>query len=169
MNQSFVGILALLVQQKDIQEELLNLSYEKRQVIVRGDTDRLNEIVQIELKSLSKMNILEKKRDAELTALENVLGVPKQEISISFLIEKANVEEKNRLITLQRELAGILSAHTQLNKINQDLLNTQLDYTDVMLTEIVGVEDPLNNFYGDDGKTGTEKRRQSTGLFDKQI
>lgn len=161
-------ILELLERQKKTHEELLGLSYEKRQAIVKSDTGRLNEIVHQELKGLAKMNQHEKRRSALLKDISRTLGIGESEITLSMIIGKADGEKRDRLIALQKELIELLNSQAEINKQNQELLKLQLDYSDVMLNVFVGSDDPLNNFYSDNGRSGDDKR-QSAGLFDRQV
>ena len=64
---------------------------------------------------------------------------------------------KERLTMLQKELDGLLKAQEDINRINRTLLETHLEFTNAMLSVIVGSEDPLNNYYNEDGKAVEKK------------
>ena len=168
MSNNLQPILALIEEQRDQQRDLLKLSYEKRQTVTKGDTERLNEIVQQELNLLSRINSLEKQRMAAAARIAEGEGCKAAEVTLTFLIQLSEGADRDRFTALQREMSGLLQAQAELNKINKSLLEEQLEYTDAMLGILVGAEDPLNNFYNVDG-TAEQERRQRTGLIDRQV
>jgi flagellar biosynthesis/type III secretory pathway chaperone len=160
-------MLTLIESVKTAQEELLNLSYEARRVILSGDTVRLSEIVNGELRALSRINAAEKKRAAQLPGVAALLGLPEGGVTVSAIAERAAPDERDAFERLQKELSGLFTAQREMNAINQDLLEAQLEYSDAMMNVITPPEDALNNFYGGDGRTSDE-RRESTGFIDWQ-
>jgi hypothetical protein len=50
---------------------------------------------------------------------------------------------------------------------NRELIKTHMEYSEAVLELLVDSEDPLNNFYGMDGKAAPDKKK-TTGFFDKQ-
>lgn len=168
MRQELKAMHDLLLEQKSVQRQLLELSYEKNQVIIRGDTERLSEITGLEQRGVVKLRNLSKKHAKLLPALAGLLEIPENEINLSRILEKATAQEYEAFFLLQRELSGLYSSQLEINKLNAELLETHLEYTDNMLGALVGDEDPLNNFYGVDGRADSE-RKKSTGFFDRQI
>lgn len=170
MEHELKTMCELLEEHISVQGSLLELSQEKKQVIISGNTERLNEIVQTELKSLARMNSIEKRRTALVAALSKELGVQEGELTVSVLSERAGgTPAGSRLTALQEELTKLLREQADQNNINKKLLETQLEYTDTMLNLIVGPDDPLNNFYGGDGRTTDAEIRKSAGIFDQEI
>ena len=168
MKQVLEELCGLLYEQKSVQEELLRLSTDKRQIIKSGDTESLNATVSRELGELSKLRNIERRRTALLPTISDELGIAPQDVTVSTVIEHADEDRKDELRALQRELLSLLNMQAEINAINQDMLKAQLEYTDAMLEVMVGSEDPLNNFYGDDGKASADKKR-ATGFLDAQI
>ena len=97
-------------------------------------------------------------------AISSELGIPENEITVSAIVERAEPGERGIFKDLQAELSVLLKRHTDLNKENRDLIKAHIEYTDAMMDVLVDSEDPLNNFYGGDGKT-SQDRKKSTGFF----
>ena len=167
MRQELKAMYDLLLEQKQVQEGLIKLSYEKRQVILNNDTARLSDIVAQEQKDIVKMNSIDKQRVRLIPGIAGALGVPEAEVTLSVIIDGAGPDERNEFFLLQKELTSLINSQLELNKMNKDLLEAHLEYADAMLSVIAEPEDPLNNFYGDDGRANNDKK--PTGFIDRQI
>lgn len=165
----FQKMYDLLFELKKNLQKLLELSYEKRRAAHSNETDRLNEIVNQEMRYLSEMNSLEKKRQKLQESIAANINVPEKDITVSFLIEKTEGTMKERFVKIHREMNGLLKAQMEINAINNELLETQLEYTNTMLNVIIGTEDPLNSYYSQDGKASAKEVLKNSSIFDKQI
>ena len=165
MRQVVEDLCALLLQQKTVLERLLELSVEEREIIVKGESEKLEGVVRQELRELSKLGAIEKERAALHKAIASEFKLPAQQLTVSAIAERAKPHEREAIVKLQKELTEIISQHTALNKENRELIKTHLEYSETMMDLIVDSEDPLNNFYGGDGKSAPD-RKKSTGFFD---
>ena len=158
-------LCGLLSEQKSVLERLLELAEEERRVIIAGESERLEDVVRQELRELSKLNAAEKKRIALHETISGELGLPVQEINVTEIAKRAEPDESKEIQKLQAELTGLIDKHSAINKENRELIKAHMEYSDVMLDLLVDSEDPLNNFYGGDGKAAPEKKK-TTGFFD---
>jgi len=165
MRKIFKELYDLLLDQKKALEHLLELSREERQIIICGEANKLEKVVRLELKELSKLGAIEKKRMALHKSIASELKLPENELTVTAIAERAEPDEREAIRKLQAELMELISEHTALNAENRELLSAHLEYSETMLDLMVGVEDPLNNFYGGDGKAAPD-RKKTTGLFD---
>ena len=155
----------LLLEQKSVLESLLEMSREERQVIISGESKKLEDIVRLELKELSKLGAIEKKRAALHPDISAEFGLPESDISVSAIAERSEPDEREAIRKLQTELTALINQHSVLNQENRELIKTHLEYSESMLDLVFGSEDPLNNFYGGDGRAAPE-RKKTTGFFD---
>ena len=155
----------LLLEQKETLDNLLELSTEERRVIISGQTDLLEDIVRKELKELSKLNAVEKKRIALYPQLQAEFGLSDNELSISAITARAAADERETMRRLQTELTTLLAHHTELNAENRSLIKAHMEYSEAVMDLMVDSEDPLNNFYGGDGRAMPE-RKKTTGFYD---
>jgi flagellar biosynthesis/type III secretory pathway chaperone len=158
-------LCALLLEQKAVLESLLALSKEERQVIVDGEADKLEAIVRQELRELSKLGQVEKKRAALHKTIAVEFRLPEQALTVTAIAERAAPEEREAIVRLQKELTSLISQHTAINMENRELIKAHIEYSETMLELLVDPEDPLNNFYGGDGKAAPD-RKKTTGFYD---
>jgi flagellar biosynthesis/type III secretory pathway chaperone len=150
---------AVLERQWQVQKELLALAHEKGRVIISGDTVRLGEISAEEMRLISGSAAIERERSALIPGVTSLLGADGGG-TVSAMAERAAPDESSALRKLQRELTETVRALRDANAANGELLDAQLEYTDIMLSVIAPRQDALNNYYGDDGRTrGGELRR----------
>jgi len=137
---------------------MLELSQEERRIIIGGESDKLENIIRQELRELSKLGALEKKRMALNSRTASELGLPVQDLNVSAIAERVADDEREAIQELQRELTDLIARHKALNVENRELINAHLEYSEMMINLMVDSEDPLNNIYGGDGKTPQEKK-----------
>ena len=164
MRQVLIELCDLLNEQKDILNKLLELSREEQRILVGGESDKLEAVVRLELKELSKLGAVEKKRAALNKTLATELKIPEDDISITRVSENVEPAERETLIKLQKELLMLIEEHTQLNSENRELIKSHMEYSGAMLELLSEPEDPLNNFYGGDGRAA-EDRKKTTGFY----
>ena len=167
MRQVLRDMCELLSEQKVVLEDMLRLSQEERRVIIAGEAEQLEGVVRQELRELSKLGAIEKKRIALQKTIAAEFGLPEQDINVSAIARKAEADEQVEIKKLQAELTEMINRHTALNLENRELINAHIEYSDMMLDLMVDSEDPLNNFYGGDGKAAPEKKK-ATGFFDSR-
>jgi len=165
MRQTLVDLCRLLHEQKGILVNMLELAKEERQIIVKGESDKLEDVIRLELKELNKLGAVEKKRFALHKTIATELGLPDDEITVSSIADNAEPDEREAIRKLQTELMPIIEEHAAVNRENRELIKSQIEYSQTMLELITESEDPLNNMYGGDGRAAPDKKRP-TGFYD---
>jgi len=165
MRQTLADLCALLQEQKEVLGNMLELSKEERHILINGESDKLENVIRLEFKELQRLGGIEKKRLALHQVIAEELGLQNDELTVSSIAEKAQPEERDAIRKLQKELVPLIDEHTRLNKENRELIQSHVEYSETMLELMVGSEDPLNNMYGDDGKSASE-RKKTTGFYD---
>ena len=164
MRQVLTDLCDLLTEQKSILTGLLELSREEQQIIVNGESDKLEAIVRLELKELSKLSAIEKRRAPLNALIANQMNIAEKNINLTAIAQCALPAEREVLKKLQTELTALIDEHTHINMANRDLIKSHLDYSGAMLELMSEPEDPLNNFYGGDGKS-TATKKKTTGFY----
>jgi flagellar biosynthesis/type III secretory pathway chaperone len=152
-------LIDLLIEQKSALSNMLELSQEERRIIISGETEKLENVVRLELRELSKLGAIEKKRTALHKSIATALDLPSNDITVSSIARRAKPDEREAIIKLQSELTNLIERHTSINEENSELIKAQLEYSEAMLELMVESEDPLNNFYGGDGKAAPARKR----------
>jgi len=166
MRQTLADLCTLLQEQKDVLGNMLELAKEERQIIINGESEKLENVIRLELKELNKLGAIEKKRLALHKIIAEELGFKYDEdITVSNIAERAKPEEQEAIRKLQTELMPIIEEHAAINKENRELIKSHLEYSETVMELMVGSEDPLNNMYGGDGRAAPDKKK-STGFYD---
>jgi flagellar biosynthesis/type III secretory pathway chaperone len=165
MRKTLADLCDLLQEQKEVLENMLTLSKEERQIIIDGQSDKLEDVIRLELKELSKLGAVEKKRLALQKVIAEELGLQEGELTVSKIAEKTEPEEREAITKLQTEIMPLIEEHSAINMENRELIKAHLEYSETMLELMVGSEDPLNNMYGGDGRAAPD-RKKTTGFYD---
>ena len=165
MRQTLVDLCRLLQEQKEVLLNMLELAKEERQIIIKGESDKLEDVIRLELKELNKLGAVERKRLALHKSIAIELGLPEDEITVSNIADKAEPDEREAIRKLQTELVPIIEEHAAVNKENRELIESHIEYSQTMLELVTESEDPLNNMYGGDGRATPDKKK-ATGFYD---
>lgn len=163
MKQNMEQLVKCLNTQKFLYRELLKLSEEKKQAIVKNKIDVLNEVVAKEKDLIAQLNAIEEFRIKCSEQVNKDLGLS-SDSPLSEVIQKAE-GTAGMLEGLLKELTGVIDKLKSTNKVNNELINMQLDYIDVIKSSFFS--NGTNN-YGNDGKTALEQQ-QSVNLFDRMV
>jgi len=165
MRQTLSDLCALLREQKEVLSNMLALAKEERQIIISGESDKLEDVIRLELKELNKLGAIEKKRLLLHKVIATELGLQDEDVTVTKIAEKAQPDERDEIKKLQTELIPLIEEHSAVNMENRELIKAHVEYSETMLELMVGAEDPLNNMYGGDGKAAQE-RKKATGFYD---
>lgn len=165
MRQTILDLCSILQDEKAVVADLLELAKEEREIVVSGESDKLEDIIRLQIKQLNKIGALEKKRTEVNRVISLETGIPEANMTITAILETADPNERAKLMPLQKQLTDMVEQHVAINTENRELIKSHVEYTDTMLELIVGAEDPLNNMYGGDGRAAAE-RKKSTGFYD---
>jgi len=165
MRQTLADLCTLLQEQKVVLGNMLELAKEERQIIINGESDKLEDVIRLELKELNKLGAIEKKRLALHKVIAAELELQEDDITVTKIAESAQPDEGDVIRKLQTEIMPIIEEHAAVNMENRGLIESHVEYSQTMLELMVGSEDPLNNMYGGDGRAAPE-RKKSTGFYD---
>jgi len=157
-------IVRILDEQKELYDQLLETANEKTPVLVKGDVDQLNAIVQKERKLIARAEQLEQQRILETHRHFVSLGYISRMNTLREVIQSVNQPElKQKLIEQQRELSGLLEELRRVNDLNQQLIRQALSFIDYSIG--LAVDDPAEDLvYQHPQKNPGGAGR--TGIFD---
>ncbi|MCI5620219.1 MAG: flagellar protein FlgN [Lachnospiraceae bacterium] len=134
---SLMDDLKDVLQQENRQyQELIALSEEKCQVLVRGDVNRLEQITALEQQQTDVLHQYEMKRKSILKDMAEVLGKDPKTFTVEAMIRAlaSQPEEQNRLIELRDQLRITLHKMAEINTQNQALIKQALEMVEFDLT-----------------------------------
>lgn len=111
-----------------VQEQLVNLSQRKRDILVQGNIDSLSKLIQEESKLVRLLGKLEEVRISRMKGYLESKGVLTEELTLSQLLqiipEKADQTQIQELADKLQQTIQELQEHNELNaKLIQDSLN----------------------------------------------
>ena len=166
MRQSLDKLAISLREQSEALGAILELSREVRSIVVEKDVRLLGTAVRKELNAIKKMNAIADNTRAAFEAVTVELNLKENCKTIGEIISHLEPDERMIIQTLRDELTINLEELAELNIDNQEYIETRLEYSEYLVDLIVAEEDPLNNFYGDEGYTDFERKK--SGFFDSQ-
>ena len=134
---SLMDDLKDVLQQENRQyQELIALSEEKCQVLVRGDVNRLEQITALEQQQTDVLHQYEMKRKSILKDMAEVLGKDPETFTVDAMIRAlaSQPEEQSRLIQLRDQLRITLHKMAEINTQNQALIKQALEMVEFDLT-----------------------------------
>lgn len=125
----------LLDRQLEIQNKLLELENEKTTVLLKGDIEQLDNIVNLEQPLIMSSNNFEKQREC----LQSKMDL--EDITLREIISKHPSFDNNLLETQYIQLKNIIVEIKKINSTNQKILNSRLSVISFVLTKTGLMED----------------------------
>ncbi len=146
----------ILKEELNILHSLKDITYEKTDIIIANEVEKLEEITKQEEDLINRIALEEKEREELLYSW----GL-KKDTSISEIIEKTP-EGKEELNTIKDELLNLLKDIQSRNLVNNELIQENLEWLDFNMNLIYNIQTPPT--YGDNKKT-----RGNNSLFDRKV
>lgn len=156
--EKLIGVMERLIK---LHQSLLELSNKKKDIVVNGDMDALNQLLKDEQAHLAAINQIDNERQKFAKILHPNLEDP----TISDCVEAASGVEKKTLERLRLELLDLISQLKEKNELNQQLIFQSLHFVNFSLSLLLPKPEEIN--YGPEaGKTNTQG--YSSGLFNSK-
>lgn len=165
MDELIGNLINVMNEENKIYDELLRLSGDKTDIIVKGKVSELDSMVSIEQALIVKLGELEGHREGIVDDIAVQLGVKTSELTVSELVKRIGEDRTRELQKCQTKLSGTLNNLKELNDINSKLVKNSLEFIDFSVNMLVGAPDPGNN-YGYNGQVNDPQKRN---LFDKKL
>jgi flagellar biosynthesis/type III secretory pathway chaperone len=154
-----------LGQQAEVFSSLIEFAVRKKEAIIKNDTLRLQSILSDENEYIGKSMRLGKERDKLLSDIAFVLNVKKNTVTLSELIELLNSpSDKERLISVRKNLVGLLNNLKELNELNEDLIKHSLEYIDYSMNVLRSYLNPEPTYFDCNGNEISSSKM----FFDKK-
>jgi len=160
-------LILVLTQENNEYKDLVLLSHEKTQVIVKGDIEKLQQITDVEQNYITKLNKLEKKRTEVINDIATVLCKNPDELTVKAIADllSGQPQEREKLCAIHDELKMTLNNMVTVNDLNKNLVNQSLEMIefDMNLVKSIYQEPETANYsknaYNTSSSTGA-------GMFD---
>jgi flagellar biosynthesis/type III secretory pathway chaperone len=155
-------LISILNEQNERHSELLGLSKEKREAIIKNDIKHLQKITNLENLITSQTMKLERKRMALMDDITSVLCVESGTVTLSELADALKGQDEHaELVSTGEKIRKTLNELTQENNLNASLIQIELDYIEYSINVI---QTSANQSPADFSTGGAH--RESAGLFD---
>lgn len=135
------------------------ISFEKTDIIVNNQVEKLEAIVRQEEALINEIGLLEVGRMKLLDTWGVAVDTP-----LSNVIERV-VEDKEELIHISNSMGETLEKLNVRNNLNNELITENLDWIDFNMNLISGIENPPS--YGKDNKENPKPGGNS--IFDRKV
>jgi len=134
MNAGTKNLSDILALQRDVYKQVLDTERKKTEIMMNGDAQALDNIINSEQSMIMRINSLEAKR----ISAQNSLGCGT--LTLMQLVQKMKEEQNGGqaeiLSLLHGELTELLSDIKQVNKLNMGLINAKLEFIDEFMAEV---------------------------------
>lgn len=165
MSDNVDRLFDLLGKERDLYQEILTLSKEKKEIIVEGKTKELNEMTQKERKMIKIIIDFEKNRSSIVEAIEKDLGIGRIE-NITELLDFLDEPDRRTLTALKEDLKTVVKELGHQNEMNGKLIGQSLEIIDFNLN-LLSSSNNQHAGYGSDADE-TDVNRKSN-LFDARV
>ncbi|MGG3738355.1 flagellar protein FlgN [Aeribacillus pallidus] len=117
----------------ELHNQLLELGIQKTEVIKKGQSDQLQEMMKHEQALLATIQKKENERQQLVQAFFHQHGVLDKEQTISNCLPFCREEERTRLSEKQQQLLQVIEQLKERNELNQQLLYQSLQYVNISL------------------------------------
>jgi flagellar biosynthesis/type III secretory pathway chaperone len=127
-------LLDTMNEQAERYGELLGLSVEKREAVVKNDIEHLQKITNLENIIVSQNQKLERKRLEIVKDIAEVLNKKGEELTLAALVDLLKDQnEKNALVEVGSRIRDIMNELSEINALNASLIQNALEYIDYSL------------------------------------
>ncbi len=159
------SLIHILNQENDIYDTLYKISNNKKELIIGGKVNELENIVKIEQSLIIKISRLEDEREKIVGQLCSLLGQKPEEVTISWLATQLGDQEADQLENCRNRMLKNINALKDNNELNSKLIKNSLEYIDFSINMMTSIDSITNN-YGNTGHSGDTKKRN---LFDVKL
>lgn len=159
-------ILHVLEKEKTIYEELLTLSQEKKNVIIAGKIQELDNFLKVEGNIILEISKLEDEREIAAEALAKQLGCSREELTISYVCDTVKDERCSKLREVANSIGETLSRLKEINDQNGKLIEQSLEYINFSMNLMADSIAGQKAVY--EGKV-EESKENNVRLFDAKV
>jgi flagellar biosynthesis/type III secretory pathway chaperone len=144
-----------------IQEQLVEISQKKKDILIDGDIEKLSQLIAEESKLVRKMGKLEEERVFQVKEYLGRQGITSDEVTLSQLLSIIPSKEgKETIQSLADKLQKTIGQLQQHNDLNSKLIQDSLDYINHSLEMMTDNSGEGMNYQR---PAGSVKKNPSTG------
>lgn len=151
-------LLDILDRQAAIYKDILELSKNKTDIIIKGKVSELDNITKLEQSFIIEMGKLEDSREKIINDLSADIKLNASEINITELLKHVDNSQAERLEAYKENLLGTINEIKDLNDLNSKLIQNSIDYINFSIN-ILSNTSVTDNNYGNTGMTREDRKK----------
>lgn len=161
-------LISVLEEENKEYQDLVILSREKTNVIVKGDIEYLKQITEVEQNFVGRIQKLENKREGLVKEIAKVLRRTPEEITVRAIIDilHGQKEVQYKLMTVYDELKVTIDNMVTANELNKKLIDQSLELIEFDLNLIQGSKQAPETANYSKNAFNTGVIDMGTGVFD---
>lgn len=164
------NVINILKKEHDFYKDLLELSKSKKDIVIEGRVADLDKLVKVEQNMIFDIGQLEKIREQEVGQICSIMGLKRDEATITELSGKLDAKYKNELAKLQKLLSDTLGELKEVNTLNGKLIQQSLEYIDYSVNIITSASSAPSSLYDDiTDNRGNSNKKSNSRMFDTKI
>lgn len=163
--QNVIELINILERETEIYEELLKISKDKTDIIVKGKVTDLENITKVEQNFALDIERLEALREKVIKNLADDIGINHSNLTISKLIKYLDKENAQELEKCKENLLGIINEIKNINDLNAKLIQNSIDYINFSINLLASIPEANNNY----SSTGNSNEGMQKTYFDVKL
>lgn len=156
-SQKLNELMDVLEREAGIYDELLKISQNKTDLIVKNKVSDLDNITKLEQTLVLNMSKLEELRENIINDLTAELGVNQSEMTISELLKYIDKSQVQKLEAYKTNLLSKINEIKEINDLNSKLIKNSIDYINFSINVLSSA--PADNNYDNTGITNETKKK----------
>lgn len=165
MQEHLTELMSVLTEEKNIYDELLEISKNKKNIIVEGNVNELEKITKTEQSIMIELSKLEDRREDNIQRIADIIGIEPQNLTISKLAEHVDHETGKKLRDMRDTIMKVLKELKDLNALNSKLINSSMEYIEFSLGLLTSAVEADNNYTMDAERKGSKGKN----FFDLKV
>lgn len=145
-------------------EEFLQLLDCQKEALVANDTDRLNQVTQLQQQKLLECRALDRRRDKVIAAIKADNAI-EGDVTVTRLIEYADESQSHRLTLLRDTILSLNERISETRNTNALLLNRSREYISRIMNMLARVHTPEGTY----GRRGDAQQERAALAVDRRI
>lgn len=133
---------------------LLEYGKRKKAALIGNDVDEIGRLTRLESESLDRLKSAVGHRETLFAVLAKEDGYSGN-VDIAYLMKMLPENDRGALEALRDKYKEVVRELSSLNKLNQNLLHTQLQYTSFCIDTIMQQSEPITGTYASSGQIST--------------
>ncbi|MDL2224966.1 flagellar protein FlgN [Eubacteriales bacterium OttesenSCG-928-M02] len=162
------SLLDILREERAIYQTLLEKAAEKKDAIIKDDVEALTAITRFEEEAVLAIRKTDKAKEKILQEMAPIMHQAEPPDLSEIIQGVKDGALKADLSNIQVEFQSIINGLSAQNMVNQQLLETQLEYTNFCL-ELLTQPESVGDFYGSSGQVADPNSEIRRNFIDTKI